>query len=183
MPVPGTRNDEDRAEFVGMPKLPENLREEFLRWVAKHPYCHMDDRRSASLVQVFFSGQLANEEILGIFRRAAEQCRAALDELRKVPDQAHRFTAEIKDPRETWCCFLTLEYGIRMTEARLARTEFIARATSCCIELLRMVRSRLGVCRTIEWISRDISPLSKGPSFASPPAVQRPRSGRLPPRA
>ena len=36
MPVPGTRNDEDRAEFVGMPKLPENLREEFLRWVFKH---------------------------------------------------------------------------------------------------------------------------------------------------
>ncbi|MGO9108497.1 MAG: PadR family transcriptional regulator [Thermoguttaceae bacterium] len=96
-------------------------REELHRWLTT-PLA-MDDRRSASLVQVFFSGQLADEEILGIFRRAAEQCRAGLEALRKVPAQAHQFTEGIKNPREAWCWFLTLECGIRLTEAKLAWME------------------------------------------------------------
>ncbi len=96
-------------------------REELHRWLTTP--LEMDHGRSASLVQVFFSGQLSNEEILGVFRRAAEQCRAGLDELRKVPAQAHQFTEEIKLPREAWCWFLTLECGIRVTEARLAWME------------------------------------------------------------
>ncbi len=96
-------------------------REELHRWLTKP--MEMDHGRSASLVQIFFAGQLANEEILGIFRRAAEQCRAGLDELRKVPARAHRATAEIKNPREAWCWFLTLECGTRVTEARLAWME------------------------------------------------------------
>ena len=44
------------------------------------------------------------------------------------PGQAKRFTAqrfagESEDPREAWCWFLTLECGIRMTEAKLAWLE------------------------------------------------------------
>ncbi len=96
-------------------------REELRRWLTSP--LEMDQRRSASLVQVFFSGQLSDKEILGIFRRAADQCRAGLEKLRKVPAQANRFTEEIKDPREAWCWFLTLECGVRMTEARLAWME------------------------------------------------------------
>ncbi len=96
-------------------------RKELHRWLTSP--LEADDRRSASLVQVFFCGELADEEILGIFRRAAEQCRAGLDALRQVPARAHRFTEEIKDPREEWCWFLTLECGIRMTEAKLAWIE------------------------------------------------------------
>ena len=96
-------------------------REELHRWLMSP--LEMDQGRSAALVQVFFSGQLSDEEILGILRRAAEQCRARLGHLRQVPAQAHRCTEEVKDPREAWCWFLTLECGIRMTEARLAWME------------------------------------------------------------
>ena len=96
-------------------------REELHRWLTTP--LEMDGGRSASLVQVFFSGQLADEEILAIFRRAAEQRRAVLEELRKVPAQAHRVAQEIEDPREAWCWFLTLECGIRMNEAKLAWIE------------------------------------------------------------
>ncbi len=96
-------------------------REELRRWLSSP--LERDYGRSASLVQVFFSAQLGNQEILGIFRRAAEQCRAALEELRKVPAQARQFTEESEDPREAWCWFLTLECGIRVTEAKLAWME------------------------------------------------------------
>jgi DNA-binding PadR family transcriptional regulator len=96
-------------------------REELRQWLATP--LEMDDGRSASLVQVFFSGQLSNEEILAIFRRAAEQCRAALEQLRQVPSQAKPFTEMIGNPREEWCWFLTLECGIRMTAANLAWLE------------------------------------------------------------
>ncbi len=96
-------------------------REELYRWLTTP--LEMEGGRNASLVQVFFSAQLANQEILEIFRRAAEQCRSLLEHLRKVPAQADRFTAEVEDPREAWCWFLTLECGIRMNEARLAWME------------------------------------------------------------
>jgi DNA-binding PadR family transcriptional regulator len=96
-------------------------REELYRWLTTP--LEMEGGRNASLVQVFFSAQLANQEILEIFRRAAEQCRSLLEHLRKVPAQANRFTAEVEDPREAWCWFLTLECGIRMNEAKLAWME------------------------------------------------------------
>jgi DNA-binding PadR family transcriptional regulator len=100
-------------------------REELRRWLTVP--LEMDKGRSASLVQVFFSGQLSNGEILEIFRRAANQCRSGLEELRKVPNQAKPFTEMIGNPREAWCWFLTLECGIRMTEANLAWLEDVIR--------------------------------------------------------
>ncbi len=116
-------------------------REELHRWLTTP--LERDEGRSASLVQVFFSAQLTNEEILGIFRRAAEQCRAGLEPLRKVPVQAHRFTAEIDDPREAWCWFLTLECGIRMKEAKLAWIEdVIARIEKGEIPRMRKAKVR-----------------------------------------
>ncbi len=93
-------------------------REELHRWISTPQ--EGDSGRSASLVQVFFSGQLSDGEILGIFRRAAAQCREGLGKLRKIPPKAQAFAEEFHDPREAWCWFLTLECGIRMTEAKLA---------------------------------------------------------------
>jgi len=95
--------------------------EELHRWLATP--VEVRGGRSASLVQVFFSGQLTDEEILGIFRPAAEYCRIELEHLRKVPAQAQAFTEQINSPREAWCWFLTLECGIRSTEAHLAWLE------------------------------------------------------------
>ena len=96
-------------------------REELHRWLSTP--LEIRNGRSAPMVQVFFSGQLTDEEILGTFRRALSHCRTGLEQLRQVPDQAQPFTAQIDAPRELWCWFLTLECGIRMMEARLAWIE------------------------------------------------------------
>ena len=45
----------------------------------------------------------------------------------------------------------------------LPATAFVARATFCYIELLRMVRWRSGVCSTSVWILLDIFPRTTGP--------------------
>lgn len=95
-------------------------REELRRWLATP--LGMKGGRSAPLVQVFFAGQLSDAEILAIFRGAAAQCRAGLEQLRQVPAEAQAFTAEV-EARESWCWFLTLECGIRLSEAHLAWLE------------------------------------------------------------
>lgn len=85
----------------------------------------MKGGRSAALIQVFFAGQLSNEEILEIFRQAATQCRAGLEHLRQVPEQSRPYTETLAPPREVYCWMLTLEAGIRMSEAQLAWLESV----------------------------------------------------------
>jgi len=80
----------------------------------------MKGGRSAPLVQVFFAGQLPDEEILDIFRRAAEQCRAGLAQLRMIPNQCPAMIPAATSPRELFCWMLTLECGIHTSEAYLA---------------------------------------------------------------
>jgi len=79
----------------------------------------MKGGRSAELIQVFFAGQLTDAEVLAIFRRAAAQCRAGLEELRRIPAQCPAVTPASAPPREIYCWMLTLECGIQMTEAHL----------------------------------------------------------------
>jgi DNA-binding PadR family transcriptional regulator len=79
--------------------------------------------RSPELVQVFFAGQLADDEILAIFHRAADACRGGLAALRRIPDRCEPYIAQIDNPRETFCWMLTLECGVQMTEAHLAWLE------------------------------------------------------------
>jgi DNA-binding PadR family transcriptional regulator len=86
-----------------------------------------DGGRSARLVQVFFSGQLTDGEILAFFRREAAQCRAGLEQLKKVPERAKSAAESVGEPREEWCWYLTLECGIRITEAKLAWIEDVVK--------------------------------------------------------
>jgi DNA-binding PadR family transcriptional regulator len=95
--------------------------EELRRWLTR-PLA-MKGGRSAPLVQVFFAGQLSDEELLAMFRRRADEVRAGLEQLRQVPERAEQVTWGIDDPREEWCWYLTLECGIRSTEAFLAWLE------------------------------------------------------------
>ena len=81
--------------------------------------------RSAALIQVFFAGQLADEEILALFRHAAEECRQGLAQLRSIPAQCPSLTPAAASPREIYCWMLTLECGIHMTEAHLAWLESV----------------------------------------------------------
>jgi len=88
-------------------------REELLRWLASP--LPSKSERIAQLIQVFFAGNLTDEEALAMFGRLAEHCRNVLAELYKVPEQAKSCEAP-PTPRDGFFWMLTLEYGIRSTE-------------------------------------------------------------------
>ncbi|HEY3418467.1 MAG TPA: PadR family transcriptional regulator, partial [Armatimonadota bacterium] len=81
--------------------------------------------RSAPLIQVFFAGQLSDEELLTMFRRAAEQLRQGLAGLQRIPDLTSPYTQAVGSPREVFCWMLTLECGMRTSEAYLAWLESV----------------------------------------------------------
>jgi len=103
--------------------ITEAGRTELRKWLATP--LPMKGGRSAQLVQVFFAGQLSDEEILAIFRSAAAQCRAGLAHLREIPAQSEPFKEMMGSPREHFCWLLTLECGIQMTEAHLVWLESV----------------------------------------------------------
>jgi PadR family transcriptional regulator AphA len=102
--------------------ITEQGREELHRWLTCPP--PPKEKRMAELVQIFFSGRLADEEILAIFKQYADRSRQALERLHAVPGQSEG-QACFEEGRERDAFFwqLTLEYGIRMTEAGLAWIE------------------------------------------------------------
>ncbi len=92
-------------------------------WVAGPP--PLDAPRSAPLIQVFFSGQLTNEEILAKFEAYAAIMRAILSQYDQVPGQLGPFQQEITSPREHFFWMLTLENGLTSMRANLAWAESI----------------------------------------------------------
>ena len=96
-------------------------RQELLHWLASPP--PMDSPRSAPLIQVFFAGQLSDEEILAKFEAFAELMRLILAQYEKVPEQIIPFEEEIASPREHYFWLLTLDNGIRSMRAALEWAE------------------------------------------------------------
>jgi DNA-binding PadR family transcriptional regulator len=96
-------------------------RAELLRWLACPP--PMDEPRSAPLIQVFFAGQLSDEEILAKFEGFAEMMRMILAQYERVPGQIGPFEQEIPSPREHFFWLLTLDNGIRSMRANLEWAE------------------------------------------------------------
>jgi len=96
---------------------------ELLQWLSGPP--PLDAPRSAPLVQVFFSGQLSDEDILAKFEGYAALMRAVLSQYDQVPDQIGPFQEEIPSPREHFFWLLTLENGIANMRANLEWTESV----------------------------------------------------------
>lgn len=91
----------------------------------------MRGERNAHLVQVFFAGQLGDEQALSIFRGLAEQVRQGLAGLEAIPPECREFTERVGSPREHFFWMLTLEAGVRISEAYLEWLEdVIARIES-----------------------------------------------------
>lgn len=122
--------------FAGMEKVPqedrpdrkvyhitEAGRKELLHWLSGP--APMDSPRSAPLIQVFFSGQLSDEEILAKFEGYAEIMRAILAQYEQVPAQITPFQKEIPSPREHFFWLLTLDNGIRSMQAALEWAESV----------------------------------------------------------
>src|SRR5512146_187920 len=69
--------------------ITEAGRAELLRWLASPP--PLDDPRSAPLIQVFFTGQLSDQEILAKFEGFAEMMRFILAQYEQIPAQIEPF--------------------------------------------------------------------------------------------
>ncbi len=96
-------------------------RDELHRWLTG-PF-PMEEARSAPLVQVFFSGQLTDEEILAKFEAAAAAMRAVLERYEQVPGLVEEYVKQVDEPRETYFWMLTLDLGVRTMQANLAWAE------------------------------------------------------------
>ena len=98
-------------------------RAELLRWISDPP--PMGEARSAPLIQVFFSGQLSDEEILAKFEGYAAIMRAILGQYDQVPSQLGPFQQEISSPREHFFWMLPLENGLSNMRANLTWAESV----------------------------------------------------------
>lgn len=85
-------------------------------------------QRTAELIQIFFAGQLSDEEALAVFRGYVEQTRGLLEHLRDVPRESCDYEhEEPPKPRDEFFWWLTLNYGIHLTEAKLKWYEDIVK--------------------------------------------------------
>ncbi len=98
-------------------------RAELLKWLAGS--VELEVARSASLVQVFFAGQLTDEEILAKFETFAGIMRMILAQYEQIPEQITPYKLEINSPREYFFWMLTLENGVTSMRANLAWAESV----------------------------------------------------------
>ncbi|NPV86692.1 MAG: PadR family transcriptional regulator [Anaerolineae bacterium] len=89
-----------------------------------------EENRSAPLVQVFFAGQLSDEEVLHIFKPAAEQMRQVLQIYGQVPvifeEHIRReYAHKVHSPRDFFFWMLTLECGVVNARAMLSWMESV----------------------------------------------------------
>jgi PadR family transcriptional regulator, regulatory protein AphA len=98
-------------------------RTELINWLAGPP--PMDPSRSASLIQVFFAGQLTNEAILAKFEMVTQGMRDVLAQYDQVPGQLEEHARIINSPREQFFWLLTLDLGLRTMRANLEWAENI----------------------------------------------------------
>jgi DNA-binding PadR family transcriptional regulator len=98
-------------------------RAELRLWIAGP--APMEAARSAPLIQVFFSGQLSDQEILTKFEGYAAIMRTLLADYERVLDQVGPFLEEIPAPREHFFWLLTRENGIANMRANLAWAESV----------------------------------------------------------
>ncbi len=101
--------------------ITEAGRAELLKWLAGPP--PLDEPRSAPLIQVFFAGQLSDEEILAKFEGVAAIMREILARYDQIPGQLGPYEQEIPSPREHFFWLLTLDNGIRSMRANLEWAE------------------------------------------------------------
>jgi DNA-binding PadR family transcriptional regulator len=103
--------------------ITEAGRSELRRWLCA-PLPH-EAHRMSMLVQVFFAGQLADEEIVPMFEHAAGQLRGLLAHFKRIPGQIDEYVEMADSPREVFFWMLTLECGISIAEAQLSWLESV----------------------------------------------------------
>ena len=101
-------------------------RQAFQEWL-RGPF-PMQESKSGPLVQVFFAGQMNEEELLAKFQTAAEIFRTVLHRYEQVPFQIDEILEKVPSPREHYFWMLTLDLGLRTMRAQLEWAEEIISA-------------------------------------------------------
>ncbi len=122
--------------FVKMEKIPQEDRPdrkvytitesgqaELLRWLTSSP--PLGEPHSTSLVQVFFAGNLPDDQVLAKFESYAGMMRRVLAQYDQIPEQIAPYRDEIGSPREYFFWMLTLENGIATMRANLEWAESV----------------------------------------------------------
>jgi len=94
---------------------------ELRRWLQMPP--PLQAPRSAGLIQVFFAGQLSNDEILQKFQMVADYCRQTLEVYQAISNETIAEYEEEVGPREAFCWNLTVDLGLRSVQAQLEWAE------------------------------------------------------------
>jgi len=81
--------------------------------------------RVAALIQIFFAGQLSDEEVLAIFEKAAKEVRAGLAQYDLIPEEMEAYSEYMQSPREFAFWMLTLEAGKTSARAHLEWLESV----------------------------------------------------------
>lgn len=97
--------------------ITEAGREELHQWLLTPLRPHIP--RNAALIQVFFAGQLSDDEIVAMFERTAERIRGVLQLYEQIPQQVEAYHDYMDSPREFYCWMLTLEAGFKSARANL----------------------------------------------------------------
>jgi len=103
--------------------ITQSGRAELLKWLEGPPPA--EGPRSAPLIQVFFAGQLSDEEVLAKFMGFADSLRATLARFEQIPAQVEPYQREIGSPREYFFWMLTLDNGLRSVRATLEWAEAV----------------------------------------------------------
>lgn len=83
------------------------------------------EARIAALIQVFFAGQLTDEQVVALFKRLAADAQAALAVYDQIPQAAGTDDPAVGPPRERFFWQLTLDYGLMSARADLAWLESV----------------------------------------------------------
>ena len=115
----------DRKEYRITPAGQEALRTWLLTPLPSQ------DVRIAALIQVFFAGQLSDQETLALFERFAAEARAVLEAYDRISQPAEADVESAGMQRDSYFWGLTLEYGILSARMELEWFEsVIARVKS-----------------------------------------------------
>lgn len=104
----------DRKEY----HITDAGREELAAWL-KTPL-PFEENRSAPMIQVFFAGQLSDEEAVEMFTRVRDHLEMGLQAYESIPQQIEAYSDCTDSPREFYFWMLTLDAGRAIAEANIA---------------------------------------------------------------
>lgn len=81
------------------------------------------ENRSASMIQVFFAGQLTDAQVLEMFERLADYLQVGKGVYDLIPQEIDHYQEYVQSPRDFYFWMLTLEIGTITPQANLSWVE------------------------------------------------------------